>query len=400
MLAAALGTILVEPQLIAQPVTQTTTLTATATASSIQTLTSTATSLIQTTLTSTTTSVSTATSTSTTTETLTAFGTPSIGVITDANITLGKPDPSLGGVAADDLTNRIYVAGPSNVTVISGDNNSIVGAIPIHGGATSIAVDLGTGGVYANNASCALKCTQSLFVINGTSNQVIGSINLGQGVSGVAVNYVTNMVYALSDVGPVALFVINGTTNALVANVSVPSSPQGFPTAMRGVAVNQFTNMVYVAACVESIVCDPTTIYVINGTTNSIVAQVPIEGGMSLAMAVNSNTRTIYVTIGDALVSINGTTYAETSANVSALPLSCQGLAVGFDNDIYLSCSPEPNIPSFIIMDGSGRIINSFTQDGSPTRVAVYEGDGSAGVYVVNQNGYVLSVLWSRFGYP
>ena len=119
------------------------------------------------------------------------------------------------------------------------------------------------------------------------------------------------------------------------------------------------------------------------------MARIPIQAGIPNAIAVNPNIGTIYVTAENQLISINASTYAVTDNDVSISPLNCS-VAIGFDNDVFLSCTAMTDMPSFIVMDESGSIINSFTQSGSPAGVAV--GDG---VYLVNQNGYVLLVLYS-----
>ena len=374
--------------------TQTTTLIQAVTSTATSTRTSTATATATVTSTSTSTATSTTTSLSQSTTTVTEFGTPSIGVITADNITIGKPNSEFRGVAADDLTDMIYVPGPSNVTVISTDTNSVVGAIAIKGGSSLVAVNPQTNMIYANNYSCfTASCTQSLDVINGTSNQLIGTIDLGQYVNGIDVDYNTNLIYATS-ILPGSLYIINGTTDALVAKVAFPGSPQGFSSAW-GVAVDENTNMVYVPTCISTLVCAPDTVYEIAGATGSIVAQIPLrESGIPLAIAVDSYTDTVYVTMqGSALVSINASTNAETVNIISALSLSCYGLVTTGD-EIYLSCSARPDIPSFIVIDAENNaIINSFTQAGSPMDVTFGYGFPRAAIYIVNQNGYVLAVL-------
>jgi len=385
---------------------QTTTLiqAVTSTATSTRTSTATATSTVTSTSTSTTTSTTTSLIQSATT--VTEFGPPSIGVVTAANITIGKPNSEFRGVAADDLTDMIYVPGPSNVTVISADTNSVVGAIAINGGSSLVAVNPQTNTIYANNYSCFItSCTQSLDVINGSSNQLIGTIDLGRYVNGIDVNYNTNLIYATSLL-PGSLYIINGTTDALVAKVSFPVSQGGFPVAAWGVAVDQDTNMAYVPTCPTTLVCGPDTVYEIAGATGSIVAQIPLAGeaqsGMPLAIAADGATDTIYMTMPDSvLVSINATTRAQTVNFISALSLSCFGLAIAYPDEIYLSCSARPDIPSFIVIDGENNaIISSFTQAGSPMGVAIGYGFPRAAIYIVNQDGYVLAVLSTSSALP
>jgi hypothetical protein len=375
ILLAALAAVLAFPQTKEQEATNTSTSTATTT----------------TTITRILGSISTTTTTTVirNTTTITSFGAQSIGLITAFNFTLGGPASSYSSIAVGG--SKVYVSGP-NVTAIDPNDNTIA-VIPTHGGVSAIAADQENGMVYANNESCSSPCTQSLLVINGTENRIVGTINLGQGIGAVAVDYLTHMVYAVSQV-PATLYVINGSTDSLVTKVTFPGNQ--FPNYAPGVAVNQFKDVIYVPVCELSLECAPTTLYEISGANDSIVAQVPIQNvgfGGPDAIAVDSENNMVYLTEINTLISINGSSGVETQNAVSALDLGCSGLAIGFDDDIYLACSPAPGIPSFIVMDGSGRIIDSFTQSGSPSAVAVYSGIPTSAVFVLNKNGYLLEIL-------
>lgn len=99
----------------------------------------------------------------------------------------------------------------------------------------------------------------------------------------VATDPRTGTVYASNGGadGPGFVYVINGGTGALTTTVPVSSAFD--------LAVNRLTDFVYVANY------DPNTVAVINGRTNSVVANVPV-GSHPRSMAVNQQTNTVYVT--------------------------------------------------------------------------------------------------------
>jgi len=300
---------------------------------------------------------------------------------------MGKPGILYGSLATDGST--VYVSGP-NVTVIDGSTDKIDGSLWTPGGSDAIAMDSGSGTLYANNASCTGSCNVTINRLSGEVQHP--TISVGGFVNGIAVNPRTGMVYASSPGYPDSLFVISGGTGMVVANVSLPDTQNGMRPAAVGVALNQITNVVYVSVCYESIAGCQAEVFALNGTTDSIIAQVPIPGtGTPSAMAVDPITRTVYFMVQSQLISINGTSYAENAEDVSALHLNCPAIAVDdATGDIYIACSPDGNLPSFIILNGNEGIIDTFSQKGSPVALVLADG-----VYVAYQQGYVLSLLWT-----
>ncbi len=90
---------------------------------------------------------------------------------------------------------------------------------------------------------------------------VVATVQLGQStcctLTGVAVNPDTNRIY-VTDLSEDVLYVLDGTTNTLQATVPVTGRPFG-------VKVNPFTNRVYVSSI------DDDTIYVFDGATDSLI---------------------------------------------------------------------------------------------------------------------------------
>ena len=111
----------------------------------------------------------------------------------------------------------------------------------------------------------------------------------------------------------------------------------------------------------------PATVSVINGTTNSVIATVPV--GMSPCdIAVNPQTNKIYVTNrnGQSLTVIDGATNNTTTVNVGDQPC---GLAVNTaTNKVYVANQASGNIT---VMDGSTNNTVTLTVTGGPLFIAV-----------------------------
>jgi YVTN family beta-propeller protein len=197
-----------------------------------------------------------------------------------------------GGVffmAVNPVTNRIYAQAIVSTTlgrlvVIDGRTNKVVAGVPDHNGSAAVAVNPVTDTIYVSDAD-------SLLVISGQTSKVTGRI-AGIDAADVATDPRTGTIYAsaLAEEGPGFVYVINGETGALTTTIQV-NDPFNL-------AVNRLTDFVYVANY------DPNTVAVINGRTNSVVANVPV-GRHPRDVAVNQQTNTIYTTnTGDNSVSV------------------------------------------------------------------------------------------------
>src|SRR5579862_2235928 len=153
-------------------------------------------------------------------------------------------------MAVNPVTNKIYVANGSNLTVIDGATNSTV-TIPGAGGA--LAVNSATNKIYS--------CTGSnLTVIDGATNSITTVSGAGGGT--LEVNPVTNKIY-VSGTRPDRLTVVDGATNSTVT----------IPGVTGRLAVNSVTNKIYVLAIVQVSVNNWTGhVVVIDGATNSTTA--------------------------------------------------------------------------------------------------------------------------------
>ncbi|WP_144941335.1 fibronectin type III domain-containing protein [Paenibacillus sp. 32O-W] len=196
-----------------------------------------------------------------------------------------------GSIAAavNPMTNRIYVvhdSAPSFVTVIDGNDDTIVTTVPVGGSPSAIAVNPITNQIYvANNQS------NSVTVIDGASNSK-STVPVGSGPVHVAVHPLTNKVYVTnSQDGTVS--VIDGEMKKVTATVQVGQSP-------KMAAVNEKTNKIYVANSGSN------NVTIIDGASNA-TSTVP-AGNQPYAIAVNKKTNKVYVSnfLGKAVTVIDG----------------------------------------------------------------------------------------------
>jgi YVTN family beta-propeller protein len=227
------------------------------------------------------------------------------------------------GIAVMPNTNMIYVANAdSNTTsVIDGRTNTVTENIDVGASPYDVAVNPDTNMIYVANT-----VSNTTSVIDGRTNMVTGNVTVGAKPQGVDVNPNTNMIYvANTDSDNVS--VIDGTTNTVMENITVGSGPYD-------VAVNPNTNTIYVANygaatvstidgttnkvyetdisdvnyCPQAVAIDflSNFVYVQNGCSNSITVlddvggitdvEYPLIGKRSTGIAINPQSKTIYVT--------------------------------------------------------------------------------------------------------
>jgi YVTN family beta-propeller protein len=326
---------------------------------------------------------------------------------------------SPNGVAVNPNTNLVYVTNfiDNTVSVIDGKTNNIIDTIPIGNRPYDVAVNPNTNLVYVTNL---LSNTTS--VINGTTNNIVQNLTIGGRPLGIAVNPNTNLVYvANKDSNTISVIdgnVINGTTNNIVQNLPVGASPRGvavnpntnivyaantndntltvintakyLPTTIQvgktpyAIAVNPTTNLVYVANV------DSNTIYSINGTTNTVVQNLPVDEG-PIDVAVNPNTNTIYVAnlFSNTMSVINGTT---NNIVVQNLPVGASPRGVAVNPNTNLVYVTNLDSDTISVIDGkTNEVLNNITVGAGPIGVAVNPNTNL--VYVTNLDSDTISVI-------
>lgn len=201
------------------------------------------------------------------------------------------PQP-VSGIAADPLTNRIYVVAPSfggptdTLAVIDGKSDTLIHNITVPVGAYLPAVNFFTNRIYigsCNNFVEPVSCFVT--VVDGRRDKVVANIPIttteGSGIQGIAVDLVTNKVY-VANASDNVIDVIDGFRNKLTDTISVNGE------SPFGLTINPFNRRLYVPL-------GNSQVLVINAHTRAILASTPFGSNTTFA-AVNWLTGHVFVT--------------------------------------------------------------------------------------------------------
>jgi hypothetical protein len=295
-----------------------------------------------------------------------------VASIETANITIG----GYRGIALDQRSGRIYVAGGSHLLVIDTISHSQVANITLPGAALGgIAIDDRAKAVF-------VSVHGEVAEIDASTNSIVGGFPFD--VTGpLAYNPSTHVIYGYSATHGRFLVGADVRTGTIVANISVG------PTGWYGndVLVNPNTGMVYAVGChQEGQVCGgPVT--VVNGTSETLAKTVDLNPGTYPTLVLNPVTNVVY--------------------------LSALGVATisGTDDSIFRmspeACGPFPGmavIPSsnqiamvdgsyLLVFDGaSGKLVNMYYFPPSRS-YPVYVGYNQATdeFYTTTNNGQLVS---------
>ncbi len=267
------------------------------------------------------------------------------------NITLGGQQPRTIGL--DPNPDEIYIAGWSskNLTVVNGYAHKVLASIQLPAGSENgIATDWQTHMVYVSVDGGVVE-------INGTTDQIVGELHPALGYGTLAYDQVTHVLYGSANG---TLTGINVQTGSVVARVPLPHSPDS-------IAVDPSTNMIIGAGCVGSFVCDSVA-YIVNGTSNSLVANVTLGGGSYPRVAVNTVHHLFYVS-GDTLAAINATN-GQVVFKVN--PQECgpfDSMAYVQNTDQIAAISLDFNY-TFIYDGATGALLDMYSLPGTPQFVA------------------------------
>ena len=290
----------------------------------------------------------------------------STSVVTEANstVTLGPPYPAtsletanvtagnqLGAIGVDQNLGRIYVAGASSdsLTVIDEDTHAVVATIPLPAIAQVVAADFETHMVYADAGGTVVE-------INGTTDQVVGE--LPQEMGTFSYDPSNQVIY-----GPVndSLVGLDVGTGSVVANVSLGMRADS-------VAVDLNTNMVVAAGCnPEGLVCNNTA-FIVNGTSDSLAATVPLGGGLYALVAANTDHRLFYVSDGS-LTALNETN-GKVVFDVSPQECSAFDSMVFVPNTDQLAAISLNHNYTFVYDGLTGALLDMYSLPAAPQYVA------------------------------
>lgn len=183
-------------------------------------------------------------------------------------------------VAVNSETNKIYVSNGSGISVIDGQNNTVLSNIGF--GGQYIAINPTTNFIYTGNPGDTY-----IMVIDGINNSYNTLIPVGEYPSGIVVNPITNRIYVANE-GSNTVSVIDGNKNTVIQTISVGSSP-------KGITVNPITNRIYVANNLSD------NVSVIDGLTNTVIDTITLPPGLGYTaikptgIGVNPTTNHVFV---------------------------------------------------------------------------------------------------------
>ena len=134
----------------------------------------------------------------------------------------------------------------------------------------------------------AEACLVSLFVLSAahavSADSPLASVSVGGGPYGIAFDSTNGDIY-VTDLGTSTVSVISGSTNAVVATV-----PLGTSTSSRGIAFDSASGDLYVTNY------NPSTVSVISGSTNAVLGYVQLANGTGpFAASFDSTNGDVYV---------------------------------------------------------------------------------------------------------
>lgn len=301
---------------------------------------------------------------------------------------------SPAALAINTVTNKIYIVNQSGgtVDVLDGSTNSIVATVPLSSSIARVAVNENTNKVYVVDPFAG-----SLWVIDGNTNTVTGSVSFGVRIGVLAINPLTNRIYVTTSrsvnliTGPTVgtVSVIDGGSNSIVADIPITL----FASAL---AINTNTNRIYVGGQPQN--SGSPSVDVIDGSTNTVIAGAfDPNGGGVVTVAVNKATNTIYAAGQFEALALNGFTNAFIiNGGLQILHvLNTTAMAVNeTTNETYFAGSPStlsvtgglsfftpPSLSTILVGDG-------------PTDVAINQVTNR--IYIPAGTGNILTVIDGR----
>ncbi len=172
------------------------------------------------------------------------------------------------GVAFDSSNGDLYVTNlySNNVVMIDGATNKVIGSIPVGSGPWGVAFDSSNGYLYvADYFSDVLmggRYFSNVTIIDGATNKVLGSVLVGERPYGVAFDSSNGDVYATNS-GSDNVAVIDGATYRVIGSIPVGLAPEG-------VTFDSASGDVYVTNTGSN------NVTVIDGASNRVIGSIPV----------------------------------------------------------------------------------------------------------------------------
>ena len=213
----------------------------------------------------------------------------------------------------------------------------------------------------------------------GPMDSVVATVPVGSKPDGAAYDTANGNIY-VANWGSSNMSVIAGSTNTVVATVPLP------PNAPNGAAYDSTNGNVYVTNWNST---SPTNVSVISGSTNTVVATVPV-GDRQDGAAYDSSNGDVYVTLWatDSVGVISGSS----STLVATVPVGIVPAGAAYDSangDVYVANTYSHNVS---VMSGSSVVATIPVGGGtSPTGVAYDSANGN--IYVTGLGSDSVSVI-------
>ena len=312
------------------------------------------------------------------------------------------PTVSIGGMVYDPTNGYLYVV----------DSRSSVASVrctPFPGGGGYTCNSLTYDNVTVFNTRTDAVVT--MIPVNTTSGSPFEGVNL----ISAAYDPVSNRIFVTgTNANEGFVFVIDASTNVLVGNISLGAQP----SATGAIAYNPVTGYVYALGGEECISTNyycqaegSDRLYAINGSTETVVTNSSVP--LSDAMAVDSNTGTIY-TVGDGFLSFElAAINATTGSVITVTPLPCSSQS-GVDTcgTTAAAYDPENGVVYVAVIAGGSPILAFYDTaakatgviyDGGPTGSRFGNGLGTAGQQIVIYDpsaDELFTSAWYSSGYP
>jgi DNA-binding beta-propeller fold protein YncE len=215
--------------------------------------------------------------------------------------------------------------------------------------------------------------------VNGSTNTIVRELPLCFGT--LAFDPTTHKLWGTQP-GHWALVEVDARTGSVVANVSIGFSPYD-------IAVDPGTGLVYSDGCTGSFVCGSKAA-VVNGTSGTLVANVELGSADYPTMAFDPATHVLYVSGGQQLAAINGTTGG---VIFSVNPQTCGpfvNMVVDASSNLVLT-APATGYYYLLAYDGAtGKLVNMYSFPSTPVPIALNPSNGE--LYLWTVAGRFLSI--------
>lgn len=275
-------------------------------------------------------------------------GTPGSALLT---ISIGA-DPS--AVTFDPGNNLVYVAnvGWNNLTVLNATTGDLVGSIAVGDGPTDI---------YCAPASHTLLVTDALSdnltIVDTVSASVVASIPVGGFPDGVTFDSTNGIAY-VANIQSQNISLVDLGTRSTIGAISVPN--------VGAVLYDSSNELLYANS-------GGGNVSVINTTTNSTIAVVPVGYG-PFALTFDTANGDVYVAIFGGTVSVIN---ASTNLGIATIPAGVAPDAIAYDNAnglIYVANLESNNLT---VIDGvSQTVVGSIPVGDGPNSVAIVTDPG------------------------